>query len=166
MVIPMAEIKTAKYKAQNAALKRDLAVGALIYRPGYGLFLQKKDASRDEEPADWDVAASEVPGNESVRDALTKQIAAETGWKLKDVKALLHHREWRKPDQKSGPSSSRWVDEYDFLVTVDEDQDAPNHQPDLKGWQWLTRDSLNDLEKSDKRHVHEMVTKAFDYLGL
>ena len=134
----------------------------MIYRPGYGLYLQKKAQSRGKHHAEWDVAASDVPQHESVRDALARQIADETGWQLKDVKALLHHREWRK----SSARSARWVDEYDFLVTVDEDSDSPKPKSDIKGWQWLTRESLNDLKAGDKKHVHEMVTKALDYLGI
>lgn len=147
---------------KQADIKRDLAVGALIYKPGYGLYLQKRDQSRGKSKSGWDVAASEVDSSETVRETLTKQIAAETGWKLKDVKALLHHREWRKADARS----SRWVDEYDFLVTVEADEQAPHPKSELKGWQWLTRDTVDELRVSDKKHVHEMVTKAFDYLGL
>ena len=162
MVMAATKDNNAKRQAQSTALKRDLAVGALIYRPGYGLYLQKKTKSRDADNPSWDVATSEVPNHETVREALTKQIAEETGWQLKDVKALLHHREWRKP----GSRTSRWVDEYDFLVTVDESEDTPRHANDLKGWQWLTRDSLGDLKAGEKKHVHEMVAKALDYLGI
>ncbi len=147
--------------------ERSTAVGALIYRPGLGLYIQKQAQDRGHYQDSWDMPKVTMAKHESVSQALARQVAGETGWTLKDVKALLGHRVWKDQEADNAVWSQGWVDEYDFLVTVEEEAAAPSRQsPEIKGWQWLTRDSLKELARSDKRHVHDMVKSAMDYLGL
>lgn len=146
--------------------ERSTAVGALIYRPGRGLYLQRQRQNRGYCQESWDMPTTTMAKHESVPETLARQIQGETGWTLKDVKALLGHRVWNDGEPEAGQWRSHWVDEYDFLVTVEEDS-APTKQSDeIQGWQWLTRDDLAALERSEKKHVHAMVKNAMDYLGL
>ncbi len=187
--------------------ERSTAVGALIYRPGLGLYIQKQAQDRGHFQDSWDMPKVTMAKHESVSDALARQVTGETGWTLKEVKALLGHRVWKDHELDPATWTQGWVDEYDFLVTVEEDAIAPCRQnpgqqnpgqqnpgqqnpgtanlhgqssyrqasnghrsnsnvPEIKGWQWLTRESLNELARSEKRHVHDMVKNAMDYLGL
>lgn len=151
--------------------ERSTAVGALIYRPGLGLYIQKQAQDRGHFQDSWDMPKVTMAKHESVNDALARQVSGETGWTLKEVKALLGHRVWKDQEMDPATWTQGWVDEYDFLVTVEEEASAPRtapsaQSPEIKGWQWLTRDSLKELARSDKRHVHDMVKSAMDYLGL
>jgi 8-oxo-dGTP diphosphatase len=92
--------------------------GALIMNVDGRLFVQRRSPTRSLFPNAWDIVGGHLEAGESVIDALRREIAEETGWRLTHIVAEL------PPVTYVGEDGATRIEE-DFLVRVEGDLDRP-----------------------------------------
>jgi 8-oxo-dGTP pyrophosphatase MutT (NUDIX family) len=100
------------------AIPPDVCVGALIINSEGRLFLQLRSSSRRLFPNCWDIVGGHVEPGETVEQALLREVAEETGWRVERIHPGLPRIAWTGDDGRARI-------EYDFPVTVAGDLGAP-----------------------------------------
>lgn len=149
--------------ARRAQLdRRRLVVGALVHDGAGRLFVQQRSQDRALYPGCWDVVGGHAEGAEGVLEALRREVAEETGWRVASVLEVVEILDW----EAAGEAKR----EIDLLVTVRGDLDAPRlERGKHTAARWLTVDELPLL--LERRHpddvfIHDIVRRAFVLLGL
>ncbi|MER6910111.1 NUDIX domain-containing protein [Streptomyces sp. NPDC000594] len=137
-------------------------VGALIRDPDDRIFVQRRSADRQLFPGCWDVVGGAVEEGESLQDALRREIAEETGWRLRRVLARVAHEEWTA-------NGVRHI-ESDYVVEVDGDLLAPVLERDKHTeFAWLAAGEVPLLDENAQRSgstfIKDVVTAAHAWLA-
>ncbi|MFE7114804.1 NUDIX hydrolase [Streptomyces sp. NPDC057654] len=137
-------------------------VGALIRDPYDRIFVQRRSAGRRLFPECWDVVGGAVEHGESLLDALHREIAEETGWRLRRVLAQVAHEEWTA-------GGLRHV-ESDYVVEVDGDLSSPVLEGDKHTeFAWIAAGEISLLDENVRRgnsaFIKDVVTAAHTWLA-
>ncbi|MFJ5222467.1 NUDIX hydrolase [Streptomyces sp. NPDC088400] len=136
-------------------------VGALIRDPYDRIFVQRRSAGRRLFPGCWDVVGGAVEEGESLLDALHREIAEETGWRLRRVLARVAHEEW-------SADGLRHV-ESDYVVEVDGDLSSPELERDKHTeFAWITAEEVSLLDENSQggsTFIKDVVTAAHTWLA-
>ncbi|MDA8368860.1 MAG: NUDIX domain-containing protein [Nocardiopsaceae bacterium] len=97
---------------------RQWVVGAVVIDAHGRAFAQRRSPHRRIFPHCWDVVSGHVEPGETMLEALHREIAEETGWRLAAVLADLYRLVWT-------PDDGIERHEVDYLVRVDGDLAAP-----------------------------------------
>lgn len=113
---------------------RPCVVGALIVDGAGRVFVHRRAWDRSFLPGCWDIAGGHVEPGEALLDALAREVAEETGWRLTGSPQLIYVADWLADD--TDPSSGRR--EFDFLVEVEGDLAHPTlERPQHVEFRWL-----------------------------
>ncbi|MEU5211567.1 NUDIX domain-containing protein [Streptomyces sp. NPDC020742] len=133
-------------------------VGAIILDRDGRVFVQKRSADRRLFPGCWDIVGGHVEPGESLLDALGREIAEETGWRLRRVRHLLGVISWTGDD---GRGRRR---EADYVVEVDGDLDRPALEwSKHTAYDWFGPDDLPRLKESRAAGdtiIHDVIAEA------
>ncbi|QDY80166.1 NUDIX hydrolase [Streptomyces qinzhouensis] len=137
-------------------------VGALIRDPYDRIFVQRRSAGRRLFPECWDVVGGAVEEGESLLDALHREIAEETGWRLRRVLARVAHQEWTA-------NGLRHI-ESDYVVEVDGDLSSPELERDKHTeFAWIAAEEVSLLDENARRggstFIKDVVTAAHLWLA-
>ncbi|WP_172386787.1 NUDIX hydrolase [Streptomyces sp. MNP-20] len=137
-------------------------VGALIRDPYDRIFVQRRSADRRLFPGCWDVVGGAVEEGESLLDALRREIAEETGWRLRRVLARVAHEEWT--------ADGRRHIESDYVVEVDGDLSAPELERDKHTeFAWIAAEEVSLLDENAQAggntFIKDVVTAAHAWLA-
>lgn len=128
-------------------------VGALIVDHQDRIFLQQRTANRQLFPGCWDLVGGRIEPGETPLQALGREIAEETGWRLSRV---LH----RMPPAGWTAGGMRCT-ETDYLVEVTGDLTAPRLEPDKHPRHtWVSPADLALLDDSVRRSGSAFVRDA------
>lgn len=115
---------------------RVACVGALIRDDRNRVYVHRRSASRRLLPGTWDVVGGHVEAGETPQQALAREIAEETGWRLRRIEAKAADWEWSHDGVVRR--------ELDYLVEVDGDLSAPRLEPGKHdAHAWLGPDNLD-----------------------
>ncbi|MEW1546974.1 NUDIX hydrolase [Streptomyces tsukubensis] len=139
-----------------------LVVGALIRDPYDRIFVQRRSAGRRLFPECWDLVGGAVEAGESLLDALHREIAEETGWRLRRVLARVAHEEWTA-------DGLRHI-ETDYVVEVDGDLSSPALERDKHTeFAWIAAADVSLLDENTRRSgstfIKDTVTAAHTWLA-
>ncbi|MFI1864685.1 NUDIX hydrolase [Streptomyces jumonjinensis] len=139
-----------------------LVVGALIRDPYDRIFVQRRSADRRLFPECWDVVGGAVEEGESLLDALRREIAEETGWRLRRVLARVAHEEWTADGVRHIES--------DYVVEVDGDLSSPELERDKHTeFAWLAAEQVSLLDENARfggsTFIKDVVTAAHAWLA-
>ena len=116
-------------------------VDGLLYRKGYGFFVQKRAADRKFLPNCWDVCGGHVENGESLIEALQREVQEETGWQLTKARAWIDSYCWEAKDNKIAQAHT-------FLIEVDGDLDNPAIEVEKNSeWRWIAEGDLEILNE-------------------
>ncbi|WP_405793791.1 NUDIX hydrolase [Streptomyces sp. NBC_01506] len=137
-------------------------VGALIRDPHDRIFVQRRSAGRRLFPGCWDVVGGAVEEGESLLDALRREIAEETGWRLRRVLARVAHEEWTA-------NGLRHI-ESDYVVEVDGDLSSPQLEWDKHTeFAWVAAEEVSLLDENALRggstFIKDVVAAAHVWLA-
>jgi 8-oxo-dGTP pyrophosphatase MutT (NUDIX family) len=135
----------------------EVVVGALILNEAARVFVHRRGYDRVLLPGCWDIVGGHVDGDETLLDALRREVAEETGWDVVGEPELLYVSDW----QLNTPTLHR---EFDFLVSVVGDLHRPRlERPKHIEFRWLAADELDVLAEnrdSDDGLVRRLVELA------
>ncbi|MFD9815555.1 NUDIX hydrolase [Streptomyces sp. NPDC059080] len=139
-----------------------LVVGALIRDRRDRIFVQRRSSGRRLFPECWDVVGGAVEEGESLLDALHREIAEETGWRLRRVLARVAHEEWTA-------NGLRHI-ESDYVVEVDGDLSSPELERDKHTeFAWIAAEEVSLLDENAQRSgstfIKDVVTAAHAWLS-
>jgi 8-oxo-dGTP pyrophosphatase MutT (NUDIX family) len=124
----------------------------------YGrIFVQRRSADRSLFPSTWDVVGGHVEPGETAHEALRREVAEETGWRVTEVLALVGEYAYRGDDGIDRQ-------ETDYLVRVAGDLTRPRLEPDTHTeFRWLGPDELDLLDQADATQglIRQLVTDGF-----
>ncbi len=137
-------------------------VGALIRDRHDRIFVQRRSPDRRLFPGCWDVVGGAVEDGESLLDAVRREIAEETGWRLRRVLARVAHGEWTADGVRHVES--------DYVVEVDGDLSAPELEWDKHTeFAWIAADDLSPLDENVRcgagTFIKDVVTAAHAWLA-
>jgi 8-oxo-dGTP diphosphatase len=115
--------------------------GALIVDDGGRLFIQRRSPHRRLFPDTWDIVGGHLERDETVLQALDREVTEETGWRVAEVLARVGEYAYRGDDG---------IDriETDFLVRVHGDLDRPRlEEGKHTEYRWLGPDELAVLDE-------------------
>ena len=124
--------------SQNEPLR---VAGALIVDDDGRIFFQRRSPHRRLFPDTWDIVGGHLEGDETVTEALAREITEETGWQLSVVLGQVGEYAYRGDDG---------IDriETDFLVRVDGDLSRPVlEEGKHTEFRWLAADELDVLDE-------------------
>jgi 8-oxo-dGTP diphosphatase len=126
-------------------------VGAAIH-DGHGrIFMQRRSGDRGLFPGAWDLAGGHLEEGEDILECLQREVAEETGWRVRRVEANLGELEWTGDDGVARH-------EVDFLVEVDGDLQHPLIETALHADpRWVDRDQA--LALLDGSHVSDALLR-------
>lgn len=135
-----------------------LCVGAIIRNHEGRVFVQHRASTRRVLPGTWDIVGGHVEPPESVGQALEREIAEETGWRLRRIVTLVGDWEWEHEGLTRG--------ELDFLVEVDGDLTDPRLEATKHdAYAWIGLDELRVLRDGAAESVRtlcDIVEKCLD----
>ncbi|MFE0422143.1 NUDIX hydrolase [Streptomyces sp. NPDC058953] len=139
-----------------------LVVGALIRDRNDRIFVQRRSAGRRLFPECWDVVGGAVEEGESLLGALHREIAEETGWRLRRVLARVAHEQWTA-------NGLRHI-ESDYVVEVDGDLSSPELEQDKHTeFAWIAAEEVSLLDQNAHRgggaFIKDIVTAAHTWLA-
>ncbi|MFJ4681901.1 NUDIX hydrolase [Streptomyces sp. NPDC088789] len=139
-----------------------LVVGALIRDPRDRIFVQRRALDRRLFPGCWDVVGGAVEEGESLLDALHREIAEETGWRLRRVLARVAREEWTADGVRHIES--------DYVVEVDGDLSSPELERDKHTeFAWVAADDVSLLDENlgggGGAFIKDIVTAAHLWLA-
>jgi RimJ/RimL family protein N-acetyltransferase len=131
-------------------------VGALIRDRRNQVYAHRRTTTRRLLPGIWDIVGGHVEPGETPEQALAREIAEETGWRLRRVEAVIADWEW-----EHGGVVRR---ELDYLVEVDGDLGAPRLEPGMHDASaWVGPDNLELMMEGrtdGDRRLLDVVAKA------
>ncbi|ANP51636.1 8-oxo-dGTP pyrophosphatase MutT (NUDIX family) [Streptomyces griseochromogenes] len=134
------------------------AVGAVILNQHGRAFAQKRSPDRRLFPDCWDIVGGHVEPGESLLDALAREVAEETGWRLCRVRRLLGVATW------TGDDGNGTRHEADYLVEVEGDLDHPALEwSKHTAYDWFGPDDLSRLKENrapGEYLIHDLIAKA------
>ncbi|GAA3493584.1 hypothetical protein GCM10019016_006830 [Streptomyces prasinosporus] len=134
------------------------AVGAVILDGDGRAFAQRRGPGRRLFPDCWDVVGGHVEPGETLLDALVREVAEETGWRVRRVRRLLGVTTW------TGDDGLGTRHEADFLVEVDGDLRRPALEwPRHTAYDWFGPDDLDRLKENrapGEFLVHDLIAAA------
>ncbi|MBX9390529.1 NUDIX domain-containing protein [Streptomonospora nanhaiensis] len=137
---------------------RTWVVGAVVTDGRGRVFVQRRSPDRRLFPGCWDLVGGHVEPGETMAEAMRREIAEETGWRLAGVLAELHRLVWT-------PDDGVPRHEVDYLVSVDGDLAAPRLEPGKHTEAaWITEDDLDLLH--DARDPGDTFVADVAALGL
>jgi 8-oxo-dGTP pyrophosphatase MutT (NUDIX family) len=152
----MTDFEQLQQAAQAAGLV--CVVGGLIRNAEGRIFAQKRTLDRRLFPGCWDIVGGHVEAGETLTQALAREIEEETGWRLTEVGTLIKLFDW-----ESGGVRRR---EFDFLVEVDGDLNAPQLETEkFATYDWFGPDNVARLKEHRQPGdyvIYEMVCAALD----
>lgn len=133
---------------------RQCVVGALVKDDTGSVFCFRRALDRQLFPGAWDIPGGRVEPGESLRSALAREIAEETGWTLLEMGRFVARLDWQLGE---GPPYR----ELDFTVTVEGDLQAPRlEQAKVVEGRWISRANaqllLENREPGDS-YIHDLV---------
>ncbi|MEU7583753.1 NUDIX domain-containing protein [Streptomyces sp. NPDC041068] len=139
-----------------------LVVGALISDPLGRIFVQRRSADRRLFPGCWDVVGGAVEDGETHHEALEREIAEETGWRLRRVLARVVHESWTADGVRHLES--------DYVVEVDGDLSSPTLEWDKHPeFAWVAPEDVSLLDENVRlgggTFIKDMVTAGHDWLA-
>ena len=115
--------------------------GGLIVDDDRRIFFQRRSAGRKLFPNTWDIVGGHVEGGETLADALDREVAEETGWRVSVVLGLVGEYAYRGDDGIDREES-------DFLIRVDGDLTRPRLEAGKHTeFRWLAEDELDVLDE-------------------
>ncbi|MFW5420429.1 NUDIX domain-containing protein [Nocardiopsis sp. CNT-189] len=133
-------------------------VGAVVVDERGRAFAQRRSPDRKVFPHCWDVVGGHVEEGEAVPEALAREVAEETGWRLTAIEAELFRLVWT-------PDDGVPRHEVDYLVRVEGDLSAPRLEPGKHTeFAWVGEDRLDLLR--DHRDPGEYFIADIVRLGL
>jgi mutator protein MutT len=155
---PITAQALAEWQAQAEGVGRVCVVGGLIVNETGRLFVQKRATHRGPFPGAWDVAGGHVEQGETLRQALAREIAEETGWRLSRMVQLLDAFDWEQGTEA--------VREFDFVVEVDGDLDRPQIEAEkFSEYRWIGLADLDVLAENrppEDRVVLNLARRALE----
>lgn len=131
-------------------------VGALIRDGRHRVYVHRRTHERRLLPGTWDVVGGHVEPGETPEQALARELAEETGWKLRRIEAVIADWEW----EWDGVVRH----ELDYLVEVDGDLDAPHLEAGKHdAYAWVGPDDLDLLMEGrtdGDRRLRDIVAKV------
>ncbi len=123
---------------------RLVVVGAVIVDEQGRAFVHRRAPDRRLFPNCWDIAGGHVEPGETLFTALSREIAEETGWRLRALTALTEIFDWET--EYAGVVTRRR--EFDFLATVDGDLAHPRLEPGkATEFRWITLAEIDILNE-------------------
>jgi 8-oxo-dGTP diphosphatase len=115
--------------------------GALIVDDEGQIFVQRRSADRTLFPNCWDIVGGLVEPGETVEEALAREVAEETGWRVSIVLGQVGEYRYVGDDGLERL-------ETDFLVRVDGDLSRPRLEADRHTeYRWLSEADLDLLDE-------------------
>jgi 8-oxo-dGTP diphosphatase len=146
--------------AQAAADGRISVVGALILNAQGRVFVHRRGPERRFLPGGWDVVGGHVQPGETLLEGLARELEEETGWRLSGTPQLVYVGDWTLPGDEPSPHR-----EFDFLVEVDGDLDAPRLEwPKHTELRWIGADELDLLDEN--RGADDGIVRQLVEIGL
>ena len=128
--------------------ERRCVVGALILDARGRVFVHRRGWDRAFLPGAWDIVGGHVEPGETLLDALAREVAEETGWRLVGTPHLLFVADWRT--DPADPASARR--EFDFLIDVAGDLGRPRlERPKHVEFRWIGAGELDLLDENRGR---------------
>ncbi len=110
-------------------------VGALIRNDQGRVFVQRRSATRRVLPGIWDIVGGHLEADETIQQALAREIREETGWDLRHIGIQVADWEW----EYDGVVRR----ELDYLVEVEGDLTAPRlEDAEHDRYAWVGLDNL------------------------
>jgi 8-oxo-dGTP pyrophosphatase MutT (NUDIX family) len=136
--------------------------GAVIHDGSGRVFLQRRSADRDLFPGAWDIVGGHLEPGEGLIQALRREVAEETGWRLRRVVDDLGLTTYAGEDDAERH-------EADYLVEVDGDLAAPRIEEHLHlDPRWVERSGamalLDGTHRSDAL-LRPVIERAFELLA-
>lgn len=133
-------------------------VGAVILDRSGAAFAQRQSPGRRLFPDCWDLVGGHVEPGESLLDALAREIAEETGWRLRRVTHHLGTSVW------TGDDGAGVRHEADYVVEVDGDLANPALEwSKNSAYAWFAPTDLARLKENrapGEYLVHDLVAAA------
>jgi 8-oxo-dGTP pyrophosphatase MutT (NUDIX family) len=115
--------------------------GAIIVDDDGRIFVQRRSASRRLFPNTWDIVGGHLEEGETIAEALSREVAEETGWQVSVVLGPIGEYAY------TGDDGIRRV-ETDFLIRVDGDLSRPTLEAGKHTeYRWLAEDELDVLDE-------------------
>ena len=115
--------------------------GALVVDDEGRIFFQRRSPHRRLFPNTWDIVGGHLEGDETIAEALVREVTEETGWQVSVVLGQVGEYAYRGDDG---------IDriETDFLVRVDGDLSRPRlEEGKHTEFRWLSADELDILDE-------------------
>ncbi len=115
--------------------------GALVVNDERRIFFQRRSPHRRLFPNTWDIVGGHLEGDETIAQALAREVTEETGWQVSVVLGQVGEYAYRGDDG---------IDriETDFLVRVDGDLSRPQlEEGKHTEFRWLSADELDILDE-------------------
>ena len=115
--------------------------GALVVDDEGRIFFQRRSPHRRLFPNTWDIVGGHLEGDETIAEALAREVTEETGWQVSVVLGQVGEYAYRGDDG---------IDriETDFLVRVDGDLSRPRlEEGKHTEFRWLSADELDILDE-------------------
>ncbi|MFF3125293.1 NUDIX hydrolase [Streptomyces sp. NPDC057908] len=133
-------------------------VGAVILNQDGEAFAQKRSPDRKLFPDTWDIVGGHVEADETLLDALAREVEEETGWRLRHVRRFLGTSTW------TGDDGAGLRHEADYLVEVDGDLDHPALEwSKHSAYGWFGPDNLARLRENrapGEFLIHDLIARA------
>jgi 8-oxo-dGTP diphosphatase len=139
---------------------RRCAVGALIRDADGRVFVHRRGPERRVLPGCWDIPGGHVEAGERLVDALAREVAEETGWRLTGEPRLVFVSDWETSEGATVDARR----EFDFLAEVDGDLSRPQlERPQHVEFAWVDRDTIDLVDENrgaDDGLIRRLVTSA------
>jgi len=135
--------------------------GALIVDDDGRIFIQRRSADRSLFPDTWDIVGGHVEADETLMEALHREVHEETGWSVSVVLAEIGDHAYTGDDGLDRV-------ETDYLVRVDGDLSRPRLEVGKHTeFRWIARDEIAVLDENrgvDDGLMRRIAEQAFDLL--
>ena len=121
-----------------AAMNGPSCVGALIRDKENRVYIQRRSLARQQLPGAWDIVGGHVEAGEAPEGALAREIAEETGWRLRRIEAVIADWTWTHNGVQQR--------EVDYLVEVNGNLGEPRLEKGKhdKFW-WIAYDNAETV---------------------